>query len=117
MSDGARWIVGAWTALGLACALVTADRANPPDMTRAQTLSPEVTAQDGTLAARLPVARTATGASGPRPAMSIPRYLAMLKAYEDSVSTAIGASIRSALVRAAFQFARAGHIVSAAARR
>ena len=42
-------VVLAFSAFGIFCALITADRANPPDMTRARTLSPEVTARDGTL--------------------------------------------------------------------
>jgi penicillin-binding protein 1C len=44
-----RWIIGMFAGFGCLCAAVTADRANPPDMTRAQTLSPEVTARDGSL--------------------------------------------------------------------
>ena len=43
------WTRAAFALLGAALALITADRANPPDMSRALALSPQVVAQDGTL--------------------------------------------------------------------
>ena len=43
------WKQGAFALFGVGLALITADRANPPDMTRALALSPEVVAKDGTL--------------------------------------------------------------------
>ncbi len=42
-------IISAFAILGVALALAAADRANPPDLTRYQTLSTEVVARDGTL--------------------------------------------------------------------
>ena len=106
-----RLIVGAFGVFGLVCALVTADRANPPDMTRALTLSPEVTAQDGTLlraflsedgAWRIATAPDQVGA----------RYLAMLQAYEDKRFERHWGVDALALVRASLQFVSAGRIVS-----
>ena len=106
-----RLIVGAFGAFGSVCALAAADRANPPDMTRAVTLSPEVTAQDGTLlraflskdgAWRIKTTSDQVG----------PRYLAMLQAYEDKrFDRHIGVD-PSALLRAAWQLIKAGHVVS-----
>ncbi len=106
-----RLIVGAFTALGLLCALVTADRANPPDMTRAQTLSPEVTARDGTLL-RAFLSKDGAWRIRTTPDQVGPRYLAMLKAYEDKRFDRHWGVDPPALLRAAFQFAHAGHIVS-----
>jgi penicillin-binding protein 1C len=106
-----RLILLGWLALGILCAIVTADRANPPDMARARTLSPEVVARDGRLlraflsqdgAWRIHTTATEVG----------PRYLAMLKAYEDrNFDSHIGVD-PLALARAALQLVSAGHIVS-----
>ncbi|HMH65406.1 MAG TPA: transglycosylase domain-containing protein, partial [Rhizomicrobium sp.] len=106
-----RLVVGAFTALGLLCALVTADRANPPDMTRAQTLSPEVTARDGTLL-RAFLSKDGAWRIRTTPDQVGPRYLAMLKAYEDKRFDRHWGVDPPAMLRAAFQFAHAGHIVS-----
>ena len=76
-----RLIVGAVTALGLVCALLAADRANPPDMTRANTLSPEVTARDGTLL-RAFLSKDGAWRIKTTPDQVNPRYLAMLRAFE-----------------------------------
>ena len=80
-----RLIFAGWTLLGLVCALLAADRANPPDMTRVRTLSPQVVARDGTL---LRAFLSQDGAWRIHTAASQvdPRYLAMLKAYEDRKS-------------------------------
>jgi penicillin-binding protein 1C len=106
-----RWIIAVFAGAGLLCAAVTADRANPPDMTRAMTLSPEVTARDGGL---LRAFLTKDGAWRIRttPDQVNSRYLAMLKAYEDKRFDQHWGVDPPALVRAAFQFAHAGHIVS-----
>lgn len=106
-----RLIVGAFGVFGLVCALVTADRANPPDMTRALTLSPEVTAQDGTL---LRAFLSADGAwrIATAPDQVGTRYLAMLQAYEDKRFERHWGVDALALVRASLQFVSAGHIVS-----
>ena len=106
-----RLIVGAFTVLGLFCALITADRANPPDMTRAQTLSPEVTARDGTLL-RAFLSKDGAWRIRTTPDQVGPRYLLLLKAYEDKRFDRHWGVDPPALARAAFQFAHAGHIVS-----
>ena len=74
--------VALFTLFGVACALVTADTANPPDMTRAINVSPEVVDRNGVL---LRPFLTADGYWRMRTTVrdvSL-RYLAMLKSYED----------------------------------
>jgi penicillin-binding protein 1C len=106
-----RLTVAAFAAFGLLCAAVTADRANPPDMTRAQMVSPEVTARDGTL---LRAFLSPDGAWRIRtgPEQVNPRYLAMLRAYEDKRFELHWGVDPWALGRATLQLLRAGHIVS-----
>jgi penicillin-binding protein 1C len=106
-----RLIVGAFAALGLLCAAITADRANPPDMTRARTLSPEVTARDGTLL-RAFLSKDGAWRIKTTPDQVGPRYLVLLKAYEDKRFDQHWGVDPPAMLRAAFQFAHAGHIVS-----
>jgi penicillin-binding protein 1C len=106
-----RWTVAAFAGLGLVCAAVTADRANPPDMTRAMMLSPEVTARDGSLL-RAFLSKDGAWRIQTMPDQVGPRYLVMLKAYEDKRFDAHWGVDPPALLRAAFQFAHAGHIVS-----
>ncbi len=106
-----RLIVGAFTVLGLLCAAVTADRANPPDMTRAMVLSPEVTARDGTLL-RAFLSKDGAWRIRTTPDQVGPRYLVLLKAYEDRRFEEHHGVDGLALLRAAYQFARARHIVS-----
>lgn len=106
-----RLITGAFAGAGILCALVTADRANPPDMTRARTLSPEVTARDGTLL-RAFLSKDGAWRIKTTPDQVGVRYLTMLKAYEDKRFDQHWGVDPPALLRAAFQFAHAGHIVS-----
>jgi penicillin-binding protein 1C len=106
-----RLIIAGWTMLGMVLALIAVDRANPPDMTRAQTLSPEVVARDGTLL-RAFLSKDGAWRIHTTAAQVGPRYLAMLKAYEDrNFDTHIGVD-PLALARAAVQLVSAGHIVS-----
>ena len=105
------WVKGAFAVVGVLCALITADRANPPDMTRAQTLSPEVTARDGTLL-RAFLSKDGAWRIRTTPDQVGERYLAMLKAYEDKRFDHHWGVDPSALARAAVQFAGAHHIVS-----
>jgi penicillin-binding protein 1C len=97
--------------LRLACLLFVADRVFPPDMTRAKSLSPEVTAGDGTLLraflSRDGAWRIATTARDVGP-----RYLAMLKAYEDRRFDRHPGIDLLALGRATAQWVGAGRIVS-----
>ena len=106
-----RRMKAAGIALGLIGALFAADRLFPPDMTRARTLSPEVTDKDGVLlraflskdgAWRIRTTGTQVG----------PRYLAMLKAYEDKRFDSHPGFDPLALARASYQLAASRHIVS-----
>ncbi|MGN6514578.1 MAG: penicillin-binding protein 1C [Rhizomicrobium sp.] len=98
---------------GVACALAVADRANPPDMTRYQTLSPEVVARDGTLL-RPFLSKDGYWRLKTNVRDVNPRYLQILKAYEDKrFDEHFGVDPR-AVVRAAVQYISAGHIVSGA---
>ena len=106
-----RLIVGAFGVFGLVCAAVTADRANPPNMTRAVTLSPEVTARDGTLL-RAFLSKDGAWRIATTPDQVGTRYLAMLQAYEDKRFEQHWGVDAAALVRASLQFVSAGHIVS-----
>ncbi len=106
-----RLIVGGFGAFGCLCALAAADRANPPDMTRAITLSPEVTARDGTLL-RAFLSKDGAWRIKTRPDQVGARYLAMLRAYEDKRFDHHGGVDPSALLRAAWQLVQAGHVVS-----
>jgi penicillin-binding protein 1C len=106
-----RWTAAAYTALGLACAAAVADRLDPPDMTRAMTLSQDVTARDGSLL-RVFLSKDGAWRIKTMPDQVSPRYLAMLKAYEDKRFDEHWGVDPPALARAAFQFARAGHVVS-----
>lgn len=105
------WIAGAVTALGLLAVLLTIDRANPPDMTRAMTLSPEVTAKDGSLL-RAFLSQDGAWRIGTTPDQVGPRYLAMLRAYEDKRFADHHGIDGLAMLRAVYQLARAHHIVS-----
>jgi penicillin-binding protein 1C len=97
--------------LGFAAVLVLANWLLPPDMTRAQTLSPAVSARDGTLL-RAFLSRDGAWRIATTPRDVGPRYLAMLKAYEDRRFDAHPGVDALALARAARQWAGAGRIVS-----
>ncbi|HEY5347358.1 MAG TPA: penicillin-binding protein 1C [Rhizomicrobium sp.] len=88
-----------------------ADIANPPDLARARAVSPEVVDRDGVLlrAFLSPDGywRMQTNAGD-----ISPRYLAMLKAYEDRRFDSHFGIDPAAMARAALQWAGAGHIVS-----
>jgi penicillin-binding protein 1C len=106
-----RWIIVAFTALGLAGALKTADIANPPDLTRYRNVSPEVVDRKGVLLRAFLTHdgywRMKTDARDVSP-----RYLALLRDYEDKRFDSHFGVDPAALVRAALQYAGAGHIVS-----
>jgi penicillin-binding protein 1C len=106
-----RLIVTAFAVLGIAFALAAADTANPPDLSRYENVSPEVVARDDALL---------------RPFLSndgywrlrtnvrdvAPRYLILLKVYEDQRFDDHFGVDPFAMLRAVTQFARAGHVVS-----
>ena len=105
------WKQGVFALFGVGLALITADHANPPDMTRALTLSPEVVAKDGTLL-RPFLSRDGAWRIHTTPREVSARYLLLLKAYEDRrFDTHPGVDL-FALARAAAQWVGAGHIVS-----
>jgi penicillin-binding protein 1C len=106
-----RWTRAGFALFGLICALVTADRANPPDMRRAAMLSPEVVANDGTLL-RAFLSKDGTWRIHTSPRDVAPRYLTLLKAYEDRRFESHPGVDVMALGRAAAQWAGAGHVVS-----
>ncbi|MEI9996999.1 MAG: penicillin-binding protein 1C [Rhizomicrobium sp.] len=104
-------IVAAFALFGVACAVATADVANPPDMTRAVHASPEVVDSHG---AMLRAFLTDDGywRMKTRVRDVSPRYLAMLMAYEDKRFYDHGGVDPLAVLRAGLQFAGAGHVVS-----
>ena len=106
-----RLITAAFALFGIVCAVAAADVANPPDMTRARTLSPEVVDRNGVL---LRAYLSKDGFWRIRTAIRdvSPRYLALLKAYEDRRFDQHFGVDPLAMGRAAIQFVTAGHIVS-----
>ena len=90
---------------------MAADRLNPPDMRRAQNLSPEVMARDGSLL-RAFLTKDGAWRIKTTPEQVNPRYLAMLKAYEDKRFERHWGVDLAALLRAGLQLAQAGHVVS-----
>ena len=102
-----------FAALGALLALATADRLNPPQMTRYHTLSPEVVARDGRLL-RPFLSKDGYWRLKTTVAEVDPRYLALLKAYEDKRFGSHFGVDPLALARASFQLVTSGHIVSGA---
>ena len=104
-------LVTLFAVFGVSCALATADVANPPDMTRVIKVSPEVVDHDGVL---LRAFLTTDGywrmKTGVRDVS--PRYLAMLKSYEDKRFDEHWGIDPMATLRAGLQFVSAGHVVS-----
>jgi penicillin-binding protein 1C len=104
-------IVAGFSLLGLVGALAAADRANPPDMARFAAVSPEVVDRHGALL-RPFLSRDGYWRLRTTPADVNPRYLALLKAYEDKRFDDHWGVDPLAMLRAAFQLARAQRIVS-----
>ncbi len=104
-------ITAAFALFGVACAVATADTANPPDMTRAIHVSPEVVDGKGVM---LRAFLTDDGYWRMKTTVRdvSPRYLAMLMAYEDKRFYDHAGVDPLAVLRAGLQFAGAGHIVS-----
>ncbi len=111
-----RLIVGGFALFGVVCALAAADRANPPDMARYNTLSPEVVANNGALL-RPFLAKDGYWRLKTTPRDVNERYLKILKAYEDKRFDEHWGVDPQAVIRAAGQYpGRRGHIVSGAPR-
>jgi penicillin-binding protein 1C len=106
-------ITSAFFFFGLACALAAADRANPPDMTRYRTLSPEVVARDGTLL-RPFLSKDGYWRLKTAPRDVNARYLTLLKAYEDKRFDDHWGVDPAAVARAMLQYIHAGRTVSGA---
>ena len=106
-----RWVSVAFAAAGLVSALAVADRANPPEMAKIANVSPEVVDRHGTLLRAFLTHdgywRMKTGVADVSP-----RYLAMLKAYEDKRFDSHFGVDPGSLLRAALQWALTGHVVS-----
>ena len=104
-------LVALFGLFGGLCALAAADAANPPDMTRALRVSPEVVDRHGVL---LRAFLTSDGywRLKTKPRDVSPRYLAMLKAYEDKRFDAHWGVDPIAIARAALQYLSAGRVVS-----
>jgi penicillin-binding protein 1C len=108
-----RLTVASFALFGAICALAAADRANPPNMARYETLSPEVVASNGTLL-RPFLSKDGYWRLKTNVRDVNPRYLKILKAYEDKNFDSHWGVDPAAVARAAFQYAGAGHIVSGA---
>src|ERR1700722_7222952 len=106
-----RLLSAGFAMLGVVGALATADRANPPDMARYRELSPEVVDRHGILL-RPFLSKDGFWRLKTIPADVNPRYLAVLKAYEDKRFESHWGVDPLAMVRASFQLAHAGRIVS-----
>lgn len=104
-------IVAGFAALGGLCALATADVANPPDMSRARNVSPEVVDHNGVL---LRAFLTPDGYWRMKTKVGdvSPRYIAILKAYEDKRFDEHSGIDPLAILRAGLQYVSAGRIVS-----
>jgi penicillin-binding protein 1C len=104
-------ICGLFAIFGIACALAAADQANPPDLSRYRTLSPEVVVRDGSLL-RPFLSHDGYWRLATTPRDVNVRYLKLLKTYEDKRFDAHWGVDPLAVTRAALQYAGAGRIVS-----
>ena len=103
--------VVAFALFGAACALATVDAANPPDMTRAINVSPEVVDRHGILL-RAFLTRDGYWRMKTQVRDVSPRYLEILKAYEDKrFDDHLGVD-PAAVLRAGLQYLTTGHVVS-----
>jgi penicillin-binding protein 1C len=107
----AKLITLAFALFGIACALATADRANPPDLSRYSVLSQEVVARDGLLL-RPFLSKDGYWRLKTSPRQVNARYLLLLKAYEDKRFDDHWGVDPAALLRAASQYLGAGRVVS-----
>jgi penicillin-binding protein 1C len=104
-------LVTLFALFGVTCALAAADVANPPDMTRVTDVSPEVVDHNGVLL-RAFLTRDGYWRMKTTVRDVSPRYLAMLKAYEDKRFDAHLGVDPMAMARAALQYASSGRVVS-----
>jgi penicillin-binding protein 1C len=99
--------------LGLVVVLAAADLACPPDLSRYRMLSSEVVDRRGTLL-RPFLSKDGYWRLKTQVADVSPRYVALLKAYEDKRFDSHPGVDVLAIARASFQNVRAGHVVSGA---
>jgi penicillin-binding protein 1C len=109
--DRSRLVTAVFSLFGLICTLAAADVANPPDMTRARTLSPEVVDRNGHLL-RAYLTKDGYWRIRTRVRDVGPRYLALLKAYEDRRFDDHWGVDPLAMARATYQLLASRHIVS-----
>src|SRR6185312_2837221 len=109
-----KWIVIASSAFGLITGTLAIDAANPPDMTRYVNVSPEVVDHDGKLL-RPFLTKDGFWRLKTNVRDVSPRYLALLKGYEDHHYDSHFGIDFVAVARAAKQYFGAGaHVVSGA---
>jgi penicillin-binding protein 1C len=99
--------------LAIFLVLVIADRLYPPNMARYERVSQEVVARDGSLL-RPYLSKDGYWRLRTEAREVNPRYIALLKAYEDKRFDSHWGIDPLALGRAAFQYLGAGHVVSGA---
>ncbi len=103
--------IAAFSSFCLLATLFAADRIFPPDLSRYENVSPEVVDHHGVLL-RAFLTHDGYWRLKTTPRDVSPRYLAILKAYEDKRFDSHWGVDPAALFRASLQFAGAGHIVS-----
>jgi penicillin-binding protein 1C len=108
-----RLITTAFALFGIGCALAAADRANPPDMSRYDSLSPEIVARNGALL-RPFLSKDGYWRLQTNPRDVNARYLILLKTYEDKRFDDHWGVDPVALARAASQYVGARRVVSGA---
>jgi penicillin-binding protein 1C len=113
MSKQLKILVLPFAALAIFAALLAADFLFPPDMSRYENVSPEVVAHDGTLL-RPFLSKDGYWRLKTNVADVNPRYLKLLKAYEDKRFDEHFGVDPLAIARAAIQYATVGHVVSGA---
>ena len=104
-------IIAAFALLGITCALAAADIANPPDMARANNVSPEIVDRNGHLL-RAFLTRDGYWRMKTEVRDVSPRYLEILKAYEDKRFDSHFGVDPAAILRAGLQYVTTGHVVS-----
>ena len=104
-------VIAAFSLLGFVAVVAALDFVFPPDMTNVQAVSPEVVDHRGVLL-RAFLSRGGYWRMKTSVGEVNPRYLAILKAYEDKRFDDHFGVDPFAIARAALQYATAGHIVS-----
>jgi len=109
--SGSNLTIAAFALLGITFALAAADVANPPDMARALNVSPEIVDRNGHLL-RAFLTRDGYWRMKTEVRDVSPRYLEILKAYEDKRFDSHFGVDPAAILRAGVQYVTTGHVVS-----